>query len=94
VDNVREFTFGVIADSFREVDGILAADRAAAAGRDAYDDEYFAKFFASVQPVLEKRISGAIAAAGSIITSAWVQAGKPALPVTAPHAPPRPIRRH
>ena len=93
VDNVREFTFAALSESFQQVDAILSADRAAATGREAYNEEYYAKFFAQAQPILEKRISGAITAAASIITSAWVQAGKPDLPVVAPPRPPRPIVR-
>jgi hypothetical protein len=90
IDNVRDFTFATLTDSFRHVDEILAADRAAAAGRSAYDDEYFTKFFARTQPIVEQRIAGAITAAASIITSEWVRAGKPDLPAV---APPRPIRQ-
>ena len=93
VENVRDFTFAALTDSFRQVDAVLAADRAAAAGRTAYDDDYFAKFFAGVQPILERRIGGAITGAASVITSAWIQAGKPALPASPPPRPPRPIRR-
>jgi hypothetical protein len=93
VENVRDFTFAALIDSFRQVDELLAADRAAAAGRTAYDDEYFEKFFARAQPILERRIGGAITGAASVIASAWSQAGKPALPATAPPRSPRPIRQ-
>ena len=93
VENVRDFTFAALTDSFRLVDDVLAADRAAAAGRTVYDDEYFARFFARAQPILERRIGGAIAGAASVIASAWIQAGKPALPATAPPRSPRPIRQ-
>jgi len=44
-------------------------------------------------PILEKRISGAIAGVASLVTQAWTDAGKPALPVDAPPRSPRPIRR-
>ena len=52
--NVRDFMFASLTDSFRQVDAVLAADRDAAAGRTAYDDEYFAEFVEDVQPILEK----------------------------------------
>ena len=52
----------------------------------------FEKFFARAQPILERRIGGAITGAASVIASAWSQAGKPALPATAPPRSPRPIR--
>jgi hypothetical protein len=43
-------------------------------------------------PVLEKRVDGAITAVASLMTQAWIDAGKPALPPDAPPRPPRPIR--
>ena len=92
VDNVRDFTFAALADSFSQVDALLAADRAAAAGRTAYDDEYFEKFFERAQPMMERGISGAITAAASLISSAWIQAGRPALPAVPSRRPARPIR--
>jgi hypothetical protein len=66
-------------ESFRLVDPLLAADRKAIAGRDSYDETYFAAFFTSVKPLLEQRIGGAIAATASLIVGAWQLAGKPAL---------------
>jgi hypothetical protein len=92
VENVRDFTFAALAESFSQVDALLAADRAAAAGRMAYDNEYFEKFFERAQPVMERRISGAITAAASVIASAWIQAGKPPLPAVAAPRPPRAVR--
>ena len=74
-------------------DAILAADRQAAHGKTEYDDEYFARFFEKVQPILEKRISSAITGVASVINAAWIQAGKPAVSVDAPPRPPRPIRQ-
>jgi hypothetical protein len=93
VPNAREFIFSTLTDSFTSVQPILDADRAAAAGRDAYDDGYFAALFARTQPILEKRISGAISGVASLITQAWIDAGRPALPVDTPPRPPRPIKR-
>jgi hypothetical protein len=92
VENVRDFTFAALGGSFSQVDALLAADRAAAAGRTAYDDEYFEKFFERAQPVMEGRISAAITAAASVISSAWIQAGRPPLPAVAAPRPPRPFK--
>ena len=72
---------------------ILAADREATQGREFYDDAYFAKLYEKSGPIMEKRISGAITGVASLITQAWIDAGKPALPADAPPRPPRPIRR-
>jgi hypothetical protein len=93
VTNVREFMFANLTDSFLQVEPILAADRDAVKGRTAYDDAYFAALFEKTGPIMEKRISGAITAVASLITTAWTDAGKPALPPETPARPPRPIRR-
>ena len=93
VSNPREFMFANLADSFQLVEPILAADREAIKGRTLYDDGYFAVMFEKTGPIMEKRISGAITALASLITSAWIEAGRPALPVDPPPRPPRPIRR-
>jgi hypothetical protein len=44
-------------------------------------------------PILEARINGAINGVASLITQAWIDAGRPALPPDAAPRPPRPIRR-
>jgi hypothetical protein len=89
----REFLFATLTDSFQLVEPILAADREAIKGRTLYDDGYFARMFEKTGPIMEKRISAAITALASLITSAWIEAGRPALPPDAPARPPRVIRR-
>jgi len=92
VANVREFVFATLTDSFTFVDSILNADRAAVQGRDEYDDAYFDAMLEKARPILEKRISQAISGAASVITAAWIDAGKPALPLQAPRVA-RKVRR-
>jgi hypothetical protein len=93
IPNAREFVFATLTDSFKDVDAILAADKAAVQGRTAYDDGYFEVMATKTGPILEKRINGAVYGVASLITQAWIDAGKPALaPDTAPR-PPRPIRK-
>ena len=92
VANVREFMFDSLTASFASVQPLLDADKAAAAGRDMYDDAYFAAFFVKAGPVLEKRLSDSITDAASLITAAWVAAGRPALPLDAGRTP-RKVRR-
>lgn len=91
IPSAREFAFATLADSAQLVAPILAADRAAAAGRDAYDDEYFDAFFSRTQPLLEKRLGQAITGVASLITAAWQAAGRPDLPLDAPPRRPRKI---
>ncbi len=92
VGNVRDFTFDTLIASYQFVQPILDADKAAIGAKDVYDDGYYATFFGKVQPILEKRLSDAITDIASAITAAWVEAGRPALPLQQPRAP-RKVRR-
>ena len=92
IANPREFIISALTDSFALVQPILDADKAAVAGREFYDDGYFDRFFATTRPTLEKRLSDSITAVASMISAAWVEAGRPAVPVDVPKLP-RPVRR-
>jgi hypothetical protein len=93
VPNAQEFIFATLTDSFSYVQPILDADREATKGRDFYDDAYFAAMFDKTGAILDKRVAGATSAVASLIAQAWIDAGKPPLPVQAPARQPRPIRR-
>jgi hypothetical protein len=92
VTSPREFIFESLASSFTFVQTVLDADKRAIAGRDVYDDQYFAMFLSGAQPVLEKRLAESIKATASLITAAWIEAGKPPLPLESPRIP-RKVRR-
>jgi hypothetical protein len=92
VKDPREFMFESLTNSFTYVQRILAADLEAVKGRDIYDDAYFTIFFSKVQPILEKRLSDSIVDTASVITAAWIEAGKPRLPLESPNVP-RKVRR-
>jgi hypothetical protein len=92
VANARDFMFEALLASFPLVQPILDADKAAVQGRELYDDVYFGAFYEKVRPTLEQRLSDAITGIASVITAAWVEAGKPALPLEAASTP-RPVRR-
>ena len=92
VTNPRELIFDSLVVSFSFVQPVLDADKAAAAGREFYDDAYYDQFFEKVKPIVEKRLSDSISDVAAVITAAWVEAGRPAVPVDAP-AGPRRIRR-
>jgi hypothetical protein len=92
VATVREFMFRTLTDSFTYVQPILDADRHAVKGKDVYDDEYFTLFFGSIKPIMEKRLADSIAHTASVITAAWVAAGRPAVPLDSPRTP-RKVRR-
>src|SRR5262249_12697776 len=65
--NPRELAFAVLLDSYTQVDAILQADTAAAAGKAFYDDDYFEKFFVRVKPILDRQLGRAITATASVI---------------------------
>ena len=79
ITNPRDAAFGVLLASYRLVDPILQADTDAATGKDTYDTDYYEKFFTTVRPILERRLSEAITATAGIIVGAWEQAGRPAV---------------
>lgn len=92
VGNVRDFTFDTLVASFQYVQPVLDADKTAIGHKDVYDDGYYSMFFGKVQPILEKRLSDAITDIASAITAAWVEAGRPALPLE-PQRAPKKVRR-
>jgi hypothetical protein len=89
VPSARDAAFEALLASHQLVAPLLAADKEAIGGRDAYDDVYFEAFFQKVKPMLEERLGAAITATASMIVSAWEQAGKPDLK----NGSPRPIQR-
>ena len=57
----------------------MKADSQAIGRKDTYDAEYFESFFASVKPIVERRLAEAITATAGLIMGAWEAAGKPAI---------------
>ena len=92
VTGARDFIFESLIASYSLVARVLEADKVAVQGRDVYDDVYFDRFFARVQPILERRLADSITAAASMIAAAWTDAGRPALPLEEKRAP-RKVRR-
>jgi len=92
VSNPRDFMFDALLSGSKDVPNVLGSDKAAAEGRDFYDDAYFDAFAKGTLPTLERRLNASIAAVAAVITGAWEQAGKPAVPTELPRTP-RPIRR-
>lgn len=88
----KDFIFDKLIEGNRMVDAVLAADKAAIAGRELYDDAYFDAFFGKAKPIVERRISEAVGGVAAIIAGAWQTAGKPVLPIDETRTPAR-IRR-
>jgi hypothetical protein len=79
ITNPRDFAFDTLLASNQLLNGIIKADSDAVRGKDEYDADYFEKFMAGAQPVLEKRLADAITATAALIIGAWEAAGSPAL---------------
>ena len=84
--NPRDVAFDALLAGYQLVAPLLKADKNAVAGKDAYDDEYFEKFFVAVKPILERQLAASITKTVSLIVGAWEQAGKPALRTEMPRA--------
>jgi hypothetical protein len=76
----------------RDWNAYVAKYGAERANREFYDDAYYAAFLSGTQTIVERRISEAASGVASVITQAWTDAGKPAIPATRTPAPVR-IRR-
>jgi hypothetical protein len=85
----RDFAFDVLLESYQRVDPLLAADRKAIAGREAYDPAYYDAFFTGVRGLTERCLAEAISATASLIITAWEEAGRPTLRRDMP----RPVQR-
>ena len=85
----RAAMFQILLDSHRLAGPMLAADRAAAVGREYYDDGFYDAFSRTALPVVDQRVADATASVAAFITGAWERAGKPAVPVTLTRGPRR-----
>ncbi len=92
VGNARDFIFDALVSGFPLAQTILDADKAAVAGRELYDDQYFTMFFSKVRPMLERRLAESITASASMITAAWIEAGRLPVPLEQPRTP-RKVRK-
>jgi hypothetical protein len=92
VGNPRDFIFEALMASFPLAQTVLDADKAAVAGRELYDDQYFTSFFGKTRPILERRLSESITASASMIAAAWIEAGRLPLPLDQPRTP-RKVRK-
>jgi hypothetical protein len=88
--SIRDYTFDTLITSASLVPSILQADLEAIGNRDVYDGAYFRALFEKTRPTMERRVSESAAAVAALITRAWIDAGRPAMPAD---APPRPARK-
>ncbi len=84
VPDVKAFIFATLADSAALAAPVLAADREARHGSD-YDDRYYDALFAKAGPILQRRMDDAASGVASVLTAAWIGAGRPDLSPRAGH---------
>ncbi|NDQ56428.1 MAG: hypothetical protein GZ088_05045 [Acidipila sp.] len=80
VDDPTDHAFEVCLTAHGWVEPVLLADRRARHGLPDYTDEYFDRFFNSAGSVLIRQLSDASTDVGSYWLTAWINAGRPALP--------------
>ncbi len=89
VTDARGEMFRILLESNRLAAPMLAADKAASAGREYYDDGFYEAFRQTAWPTVDQRVADSIAASAAFIAGAWEQAGKPAVPLTLSRSPRR-----
>jgi hypothetical protein len=80
IDDPTEYAFQAALDSHSWLDRIILMDRRSVEGLPGYTDEYFDRFYSQVGSIVTREISLAAHDAGSYWYTAWLNAGKPALP--------------
>lgn len=80
IDDPTEHAFDAVLEANTWVNQILLADRLALEGRHDYDDDYYDRFYTQIGSVIVRELNNAAHDAGSYWYSAWLNAGRPALP--------------
>ena len=80
ISDPTQQAFGIVLESNTWVDNILYADAKARSGKIDYNDEYYDAFYDAVGAVLIRQLTDASLMVGSHWYTAWLNAGRPALP--------------
>jgi hypothetical protein len=80
IDDPTEYAFGAVLESHTWVDQIVLADREALEGLRDYNDDYFDRFYTRIGSIAVREINDAAHDTGSYWYTAWLNAGRPALP--------------
>ena len=80
IDDPTEYAFETCLEAYTELDSIILADLRARQNLPDYTDDYFDHFYSQVGAIVIKAINEAAHDAGSYWYTAWLNAGKPALP--------------
>jgi hypothetical protein len=80
IDDPTEYAFQTCLEAYTSLDSVILADLRAREGLPDYTDEYFDRFYSQIGATVMKAINEAAHDAGSYWYTAWLNAGKPALP--------------
>ena len=79
--NPVDALFGIVSGSWDRVNDLLAADNTAkAASGGSYNTTYYNSLWASTQAFTRVRVDSACVATASMVYTAWINAGSPAIP--------------
>jgi len=80
IEDPTEFAFQITIESYTWVDRIVFEDRRSLEGLPSYNEDYFSRFYSRVGSTAMQQINAAAHDAGSYWYTAWLNAGRPALP--------------
>jgi hypothetical protein len=80
ISDPTDHAFEMALSAHSWLENVLLADRRAHQGLTGYADEYYDRFYAQAGAVLVRQLSDASTDIGSYWMTAWINAGRPALP--------------
>lgn len=80
IKDPTDYAFDMCLDAHSHIEQVLLADRLARQGPANYSGEYYDRFYARAGSVLLRELTDAATDIGSYWYTAWVNAGRPALP--------------
>ncbi|MGD0922601.1 MAG: hypothetical protein ABSA70_12675 [Terriglobia bacterium] len=80
IDDPTEYAFQVVLESHSWVNQVLLWDRRSMEGQRDFNDDYFDRFYSQIGSIAVRELNGAAHDAGSYWYTAWLNAGRPALP--------------
>lgn len=80
IEDPTEFAFQIALESYTWVDRIVFEDRKSLEGLPSYNEDYFSRFYSRVGSTAMQQINAAAHDTGSYWYTAWLNAGRPALP--------------
>ena len=80
IADTTDYAFESCLNAHSWLENILLADRRARAGLSDYTDDYYDRFYGQAGATLIRQLSDAATDVGSYWLTAWINAGRPALP--------------